>query len=264
MRLVEDDRVVLGQHAPARGDVGEVEGVVDDHELRLGGARACGLCEAARDERASPPGAAIGSDRQLGPERRRRLDHELRAIARLGRAEPPLHRRVCGAVTPLGIERRLEALQLTAAEVVLPSLQQLDAHGPPADGGGHRHVRAQQLLLERLGRRRDHDPLPGLKRGDQIGEALAHAGAGLGDEVLAAPERTVDGGRERGLLGARLVARQRAGEGAAGAEHVVHRQTTSLRVRTDVLPGRRRSVTNLPANCDIAAGGPLTAPPGRG
>ena len=208
------------------------------------------------DERAAAAGAAIGADRQLGPERGRGLDLELRAIAGLGRREPPLHRREGRAVAPLGIERRLEALQLPAAEVVLAPFQHLDAHGPPADGRRDRHVRAQQLFLERLGRRRDDDALPGGERGDQVGEALADAGAGLGHEVLPAPERAVDGGRQRGLLRARLVARQRAGEGAAGAEHVVHRQTTSLRVRTDVLPDRRRSIMNLPANCDIAARAP--------
>ena len=44
--LVEDDGVVLGEHAAAGGDVGEVEGVVRDHELGLGGARPGGLGEA--------------------------------------------------------------------------------------------------------------------------------------------------------------------------------------------------------------------------
>ncbi len=262
--LVEDDCVVLGQHTAAGGDVGEVQGVVHDHELGLGGAAAGRLREARGHERAAPSRAAVGADGQLGPERRRRLEFELGAVAGLGGAEPGLHRLPGGPVAAAGIELGLEALELPAAEVVLPALEQLDPHRPSGDGSRDRDVRAQQLLLQRLGGGRDDDAQPGGERGHEVGEALADAGARLGDQVVAARERVLDRGRERGLLRTGLIARQRAGEGAAGAEHVVHCQTASLRVRTDVPPRGFRLDTNLRANCDIQPGGALTAAVGPG
>ncbi len=84
MGLVEDDGVVVGQDAAARGDVGEVERVVRDHELGLGGPSARGLGEAARKERAATARAPVGADGELGPERVGGLEGELGAVPGLG------------------------------------------------------------------------------------------------------------------------------------------------------------------------------------
>ena len=92
VRLVEDDGVVLGQHAAAGGDVREVERVVRDHEVGLARAVARRLGEAGRDERAAAAGAAVAADGELGPERLRRLELQLGPVARLGLVEPALHR----------------------------------------------------------------------------------------------------------------------------------------------------------------------------
>ena len=72
--LVEDDRVVLGQDrrvppdgTRADGDVGEVERVVRDHELRRSSPLADGLREADGARGALAPEAAIAADGELGP-----------------------------------------------------------------------------------------------------------------------------------------------------------------------------------------------------
>ena len=65
--LVEDHRVVLGQHPAAGRDVREVERVVDDHEVGPRGAFLRRFGEAGGDERAAAPRAAIGPDCDLRP-----------------------------------------------------------------------------------------------------------------------------------------------------------------------------------------------------
>ena len=86
------DGVVLGEDAAAGGDVGEVEGVIRDHEVGLGGPGPRRLGEAGREERAAAAGAAVGADRELGPERLGRLERQLGAVARLGLRDPRLQR----------------------------------------------------------------------------------------------------------------------------------------------------------------------------
>ena len=224
VRLVEDHGVVLGQHAAAGGDVREVERVVDDHEIGGRGPLARMLGETRGDERAAPAGTTVRPDRELRPEGFGRLEAELGTIAGLGGVEPVLHRLPGAGVAAVGEQERLEALQLAAAEVVRPSLEHLHPHVPSDRGCGDRDVLGEQLLLERLGRRRDDDPPPGLECGDQIGEALPDAGARLGDEMLAGLERPFDAGRERGLLAPRLVLGKRMRERPTGAEDVLHRR----------------------------------------
>ena len=189
VRLVEDHRVVLGQNAAPGGEVREVERVVGDHEVGLPGALAGRLGEAVPDERAPTPGTAVAPDGELGPERLGRLDLELGPVAGLGLVEPRLHRLPRAPVAAVGQQRRLEAVQLAAAEVVLAALDHRHRYVTPECGSRERDVVAKQLLLKRLGRGGHHDPQPRLERGQEIGEALADAGAGLGDEVPAGRER---------------------------------------------------------------------------
>ena len=209
MRLVEDDGVVLRQHSAAGGQVGEVQRVVRDHEIGRGSAIAGRLGEARAVERAAPARTAIGADGELGPERVRRLDLQLGTVAGLGRAEPVLHGLPGPAVATLGEQDGLKARELAAAEVVLAALQHLDPHSTAQRGSRDGHVVPEQLLLQRLRRRRDHDPEAGRQSRDQVREALADPGAGLGDEVLAGRERALDLVGEGGLLRPRLVGKAR-------------------------------------------------------
>ena len=196
VRLVEDDRVVLRQHAAARGEVREVERVVHDHEVgcaarsRAASAKHAETNGQRRPEQRSGPTASSAQSASVGS------TCELGAVAGLGRVEPALHR------LP-GARRRARRRAGTA--------------GSPGAGGGRGSSRgpsaprrrtsrpiaaaatgtsfAEQLFLQRLRRGRDDDPLPRLERRDEVGEALADAGAGLGDEVLADRERVLDGAR---------------------------------------------------------------------
>ena len=88
VRLVEDDGVVLRQHADraVRGDaqpeIGEVERMVDDHDVGVGGPLARLLGEARGRERAARAEAALGADGHLRPRARGRLVVELGAVTR--------------------------------------------------------------------------------------------------------------------------------------------------------------------------------------
>ncbi len=188
----------------------------------MAGPRARRLGEAGRDERAAAPGAAVGADRELGPERLGRLERQLGPVARLRVGEPWLERLERFLVARVAQQHRPEALQLLAAEVVLAALQHGDAHLAPERARRGGHVLREQLLLQRLGRGRDDDALTGLERRDQIGEALPRAGARLGHEVLAGRERPLDSRRERSLLRPGLVAGKRRGQRAGRAEGIIH------------------------------------------
>ncbi len=222
VRLVEDHRVVVGQHSASGGEIGEVERVVPDHELGLAGPRFRRLGEARADERAAAPCTAIGADRELGPERIRRLEQQLGAVAGLGLGEPWLQSFERLLVARVAQEHRPEALELLAAEVVLAALEHSYAHVTTERAGRCRNVLGEQLLLERLGRGSDDHALPRLERGDQVGEALPRAGAGLGHEVIAIRKRPLDGRRKGGLLRPRLVAGERGSKRAGRAESIAH------------------------------------------
>ena len=85
-------------------------------------------------------------------------------------------------------------------------------------------VLSDELLLQgdRMGA--DDDAIGGrggsLDGGDQVGEALADAGAGLDEQVDRLVERPLDGGGHLDLLGTLLVPGQSGGDNAAGAEDV--------------------------------------------
>jgi hypothetical protein len=112
--------------------------------------------------------------------------------------------------------------ELAPAEVVADALEHDDGERPVDDGAEKRDVVARDLILQRARARRDHHALAALQRRDQIRERLARAGAGLDDQRALVGERTLDRGGHQALLGAILVVRDRAIEGAAGREDVAH------------------------------------------
>ena len=102
--LVEDDRIVLRQDAGAVArlqpdrEIGEVERVVDDHELGIQRLCARLFRIARRQERTPSARAAVGADGHLGPECRTRLERELGAVAVRRRSDPVLEALVLGGV----------------------------------------------------------------------------------------------------------------------------------------------------------------------
>ena len=230
VRLVEDDGVVLRQHAGlvealAHPEVGEVERVVGDHEIGSLGACACGLGEAGADERAATSEAALRADRELAPEGVGRLERKLRAIAGLRRLDP-FPQLLEGTTVLRALEERsaeqLEAVHALPAEVVLPALENSDVDLAAEGGGGQRHVLRQQLLLQRLRRRRDHDAEPRLQRRDEVRKALPRSRARLGEQMLAAGERPGDSSSKLLLLGPRLVTVEDGREPPSRTKYVRH------------------------------------------
>ena len=229
VRLVEDDGVVLGEDGGVRlltqAEVGEVERVVDDDEVRSACLAPSGLREARRGERAPAAEAAVGADRELAPERVRGLERKLGPVARLRLVEPRAQElegcRVLLSLQQLAAEQ-LEAVQRLAAEVVVAALEHRHLHFAAEHCCGDGNVLREQLLLERLRRRRHDHAATGGERRDEVREALAGARARFGKQMRARVERVGDGLGELGLLRARLVARQDLRERASGSEHGVH------------------------------------------
>ena len=113
MRLVEDDRVVLGEHAGAvaglgaERQVGEVEGVVRDHELGLlrparAPARRSSVARNGQRRPAQRSGPTASSAQSVGA----RLERELGAVAGLRRRDPVLQALVPGRVLGRPEERQ--------------------------------------------------------------------------------------------------------------------------------------------------------------
>jgi hypothetical protein len=225
-----DDGIVVGEDARAvgslpDGQVGEVEGMVGDHKLRAPGTLAGGFGEARADVRAPPSGAAVGPDRELGPEARAGLEGKLGAVARRGRLDPGAQ-----ALVPVGVlgapkkaAKLVDPVQAFAAKVVLAPLDDGHANIAAEGRGGGRYVLRQQLLLERLRGRSDHDALAGGKRREQVREAFPGAGAGLGEQRLAGLEGLRNGLGQGSLLGPGLEPGERGRQAAGGTEELLHR-----------------------------------------
>jgi hypothetical protein len=109
----------------------------------------------------------------------------------------------------------------------VPTLQHRDVDRSAERGGGTRHVLCQQLLLERLGRRRDHDAKSRVERRHEVGEAFPRPGSGLRQQMPATGDRERDRLRELGLLVAHLEAVEDARERSGLPEDVSHRSELS-------------------------------------
>ena len=113
-------------------------------------------------------------------------------------------------------------MEALAAEVVLSALEDRHVHFAPERSRCRRHVLGQELFLECLRRRGDHNPQPGVERRDQVGKALPDTGTGLGEQMLPTLERVGHLLRERSLSGPRLEAGESDGQPPAGSEERAH------------------------------------------
>ena len=104
------------------------------------------------------------------------------------------------------------------AEVVPAALHHRHVQVAAERPGQQRDVLVDELLLQVLGAGGDHHAPAQLHRGQQVGERLAGARAGLGQQHAAVAQRPADGVRQRLLRGPLLVAGQDARQGPAGTE----------------------------------------------
>ena len=109
-----------------------------------------------------------------------------------------------------------------AAEIVGAALHVADTQR--ADQSFEKgNVAEVELVLQGLGSGGDDDALAGAQGGEQVGEGLAGAGAGLDDQVAALCESLFDGSRHLQLAGAVFIGQRRARQNAAGREKFVQR-----------------------------------------
>jgi hypothetical protein len=233
--LVDDDRVVVGDHRHVLDRVDREEGVVGDDEVAAVGLLAGELGEALRPERALARTQALAVvDRDLPPLAVgvARGVVTLAAAAGLGLLLRPLaqledllghgaHRHVDEGALVVG-DAGADAVQagvvgaalehgvrrVEAGDVLLDLTDRLDQP---------RQVALDELVLQGEGRGGDDDALVVEHRRDEVAQRLAGAGAGLDEEVAALLHRLGDLGRHLDLAVALL-----ASEGAdRGGQHLL-------------------------------------------
>jgi hypothetical protein len=247
VRLVHDQHVVRRQEPVGAGGARE-QGVVHDHEPRLGGTAPCAQPEAlapapaggrrARgriggDTRAQPP-ERVAVERveaievagwvARGPLSQRLQELVLECVRCPGPRREQVCERILVLVLPAVLLWRLQ-LERARAQVVLLALQdrerQLEPQGLEQSG----NIALVELVLERARGGRHHHALIGpgfagcphrVQSGrEQVGERLADAGGRLGEQHAAALDRLRHLDRERALSRALLPSRPGARERAA-------------------------------------------------
>ncbi len=233
--LVEDHRVArgqeLGQALVAQHHVREEQVMVDDDDVRGHRVGARLHHEAVTEVRAVRAEAVLARRRDQRPYRGVLGDvGEQGAVPPVGGAREGDDLAEVPCVFARGhavVARR--ALEVVVADVVATTLEHRDRHRHAERIAHHRQVALEQLVLERLGAGR-HDHLAAVhQRRHQVGESLAGAGAGLGDE----PPARSDCGRNRtghlDLLVAHPEAGHCTGERATLAEDRIERRVFGLR-----------------------------------
>jgi len=119
-----------------------------------------------------------------------------------------------------GVGARTEFAVATQAEVVVQTLDDDRLRVEPQLSLEKRQIAEKDLLLERLGRSRDHHFFATQDGGDEIREGLPGPGASLTHEDPLFGEGALDRLGHEELPGAILVPVEGAGQGTAGAEQV--------------------------------------------
>ncbi len=225
MRFIEHDGVAgrqqLGHAFVAQHRVGKEQVVIDHHDI--GRQRvaprthhetvvplAALLAQAvlARRGRERPGRGVLGDGRELAA---------IAAAGALGKARDRLqidHR--LARRQPAIVEI---ALQVVVAHVVGAALEQRDLRGQPQRIPHRGQIAMEELILQGLGAGGDERLAAVEQRGHQIGDRLAGAGAGLGDQHCVVGDGFGDRTGQFDLLRADAVSGDRAREWSVCAEH---------------------------------------------
>ena len=235
VRLVKDESLVRRQDRglfpvvrclPHR-QVGREQVMIDDDDIGLRRTPTGLEHEAAIEVRATEAGAEVGLRGDFVPHLARRLDGQVgeRAVARMRRPRGDVQQ----LLELLPFQERVlvggRRVEPQAAEIIPPSLQQRERRfvlGVGERASQQREVLPHQLFLQvdRIGRH--HGALtvgagPG-QRWHQVGERLAHAGAGLQQQYAAIVVAIHEMGRQVALALAVLVTAEFARDRSVLAE----------------------------------------------
>ena len=228
--LVEHHRAVFGDDAGElpllHGQVGEEEVVVDDDDVALMRALVHAGEEAALELRALLAGAHLAPRVHLGPRRGAfGQGPDLGAVAGFGGLLPLADDLEIGHFFETFEDRLLPGVvDLLAAGVVVPSLHVADGQVAAQVLLEERHVLVEELLLQVLGAGGDDHALAGEDGGDQVGERLAGAGAGLDDEMPPLGQRGLDRLGHLKLPGPELETRMATRKQSRAREELAHRE----------------------------------------
>ena len=202
VRFIEDHQIMLRQHSGVSDQVGEIERVVGDDQLRV---------------IALDPRHPVRGNHEVGTAGTQTV---LAIRSQLVRPELPIDHelQVCLVAVPTSVPRpgqqgiHLRAQRIKGPDplVGLPELAQADVIRAPF---GHRdfqivpvdlleegNILAEELFLQRDGAGRDHGLLAALEDREEIAERLAAAGARLDEGVAAGRNGLLDETRHFELL----------------------------------------------------------------
>ena len=233
--FVEHDKIVFGQYSPSPSrprlldrQIRKEQRVVAHQDLAVGDSPARGLVEAAVVIATAPAQAVAAFRTDFVPHLPGRLAGHVREAAVLGLLRPLFDKGEIFGTAAVGKEvQALFAglLQPPQAEVVAAALAEHGREFLAADGTQKGDVLLDQLFLKGNGVGGDDDlfALGGLGDGrDEVGEAFAHAGAGLDDEVRFPLEGGFDRAGHFLLLGPQLEALEAPGDRAGFAKKISH------------------------------------------
>src|SRR5712664_3910535 len=221
MSLVENDRIVVWQHAftpspltRANGQIGEKEVMVDDHQVCL-----------FRPATASSHQAGLWRGGQLSPRRKTVGQIQLRAVAYLGAGGPLLNARPVLRFLPNRELRLLQHLfESMEAKVIVSPLEvsrlELQPHLLLEDG----NVLEEDLLLQRFGGGGDHHLAAREHRRDQICERLPGPRPCFGEQVTVLGKAFLNRLSHGQLLRSALVAGEHFGEHSGRAQEPLDHQ----------------------------------------
>ena len=260
MGLVEDHgldvRQELEEAAFLHGEVCEQEMVVDDHEVGFLGP-APGIDHVTvRILRAVLSQAVVGRRRHERPDRRI-LGHgsQLGAVTAIGVMAPFAN---LGEVAG---ERRREFVELVEpvqAQVVGAAFEERRCDGPADGHADQGQISMIKLVLQGLGPGADDGLAAAHQGGQQVGEGLSRACAGLDDELVRGRDGLRHGLRHPHLAGAGLESRQQLFQGApvaekfrqAGHERQITRLRTALGIAlTGITPQFTRGQASENTGC---------------
>ncbi|MFM2067995.1 MAG: hypothetical protein RLZZ584_2904 [Pseudomonadota bacterium] len=234
--LVEHHRLDAGQQlghaAVAQGQVGEIEVVVDDHDVGRHG-----LAPRQHDVALAELGAVTtqavvarrGDQRDHGRTLVECIDlGQIAAHRGLGPLRDARQHANCSLVGELGLLAcQLEAMQ---AQIGTATLEQGQACRHTQGCGQAWQVAAVELVLQALGGGADESAQAAEQHGHQVGIGLAHAGSGLDHQHVAVAQRRGDGIGHVDLAGAGAIGHIHARQLSARAEGGCNLGTQGLEV----------------------------------
>ena len=242
VRFIKDDRVdgwqQFGHRRFAQRKIGAEKVVIDHHHIGCHRFAPGLKNKASLELRTLLPETVVASRGGMNPDRiilgQRGTVGTIAAQTDLGElpdlAQLAWHLRIGKA--PIGHL----LVEVMVTDIIRPPLEQGDAGSQTERRFHRRQVAMKELVLKRTGSGRDHGPCTRQQQRHEIGEGLAGAGAGLGNQTAALRDGPRDAGRQGLLTFSRLEGGHGPGERPLSSQGVNGGLRQRCRTRVGLRP----------------------------